>query len=301
MSKESPSETWEIAGRSLLVSRPDKVLWPAAGLTKGQMLRYYETVAPYLLPHCQDRPVTLRIFPDGIEGPSYYRRDAPEPAPEWLRTADYRPATSERIIQLPLIDDAAGLIRLAEGGATEFHLWGSRVPDLQHPDVAIFDLDPGAQATFADVLNAASDVRDALQALGLEGYAKTSGGRGVHVYMPLNPGQEFEAVRAWVRGMAEQLQAAHPGRIAVAHGATHRGAVVTVDHAQNSIGRNTAAVYTLRGQPGAPVSTPLTWEEVDRGDVRPGDFTWQTVPPRLAEMGDLFRPVLQGGQSLPGH
>jgi len=138
-----------------------------------------------------------------------------------------------------------------------------------------------------------------LERLGLRGYPKTSGGQGLHVYVPLAAGHGFGEVRAWVKGVAEQLATAHPERIAVAHGATHRGQQVTVGHAQNSIGRNTAGVYTLRARPGAPVSTPLTWQETEAGKIRPDDWTLRTIPHRVMQMGDLFAPVLQGAQSLP--
>jgi bifunctional non-homologous end joining protein LigD len=293
------SQSWEVEGRLVLVSHPTKVLWSDGGITKEQMLRYYEAIAPFALPHFKDRPVTVRIFPEGTAGPSYYRRDMPEGAPLWIRYVDYRPETTERTIQLPLIDDAAGLLWFAQAGATEFHLWASRAPLLSEPDMAIFDLDPGDRASFADVLQAALHLRQALERLGLRGYPKTSGGRGLHVYIPLAAGHSFEQVRAWVKGLAEQLAAAYPERIALAHGATHRGQQVTVDHAQNSIGRNTAGVYTVRARPGAPVSTPLTWDEVEAGDVRPLDLTLHTVGQRLRARGDLFAAVLNGDQRLP--
>jgi len=289
------SETWQMSGRSVPVSNLDKPFWPEDGLTKGDMLRYYQAVAPTMLPYFKDRPVTLRVFPDGIHGFSYYRRDLPENAPEWLRSVDYHPKTSEDVIQLLLIDDAAGLVWLANQGSIEFHLWASRASDLAQPDRVIFDLDPGDEATFALVLQSALHLREALARLGLQGYAKTSGCRGLHVYLPLAPGHTFDAVRAKVKTLAKQLAAAHPDLIAVAHGTTHRGRQVTIDHAQNSIGRNTAAPYILRAHPGAPVSTPLTWDEVEAGQVRPSDLTLRVVPQRLQQVGDLFAPVLQGG------
>jgi len=293
------SGAWQIEGRSISVSNLEKVFWPEDGLSKEDMLRYYLSIAPVILPYLKDRPATLRIFPDGIHGFSYYRRDRPENAPLWLRSVDYRPENSERVIQLPLIDDAAGLVWLANEGSIELHLWGSRAPNLAEPDQVIFDLDPGDEATFANVLRAALQLREALEQLGLQGYPKTSGGRGLHVYLPLVPVYTFNAVRAWVRTLTEQLVAAYPDLIAVAHGATHRGHQVTVDHAQNSIGRNTAAPYTLRARPNAPVSTPLTWNEVEVGQVRPSDLTLRVLPQRLRQMGDLFAPVLQGSQYLP--
>jgi bifunctional non-homologous end joining protein LigD len=295
----APSKTWQVAGRSVPVSHLDKPFWPEDGLTKGDMLRYYLSVASVILPYFKDRPVTLRIFPDGIHGFSYYRRDLPDNAPAWLCSVDYQPETSKSVIQLPLIDDEAGLVWLANQGSIEFHLWGSRTLNLGQPDMAIFDLDPGDEASFADVLQAALRLRDALERLGLQGYPKTSGGRGLHVYLPLAPGHTFDAVRAWVKALAEQLAATYPDLIAVAHGATHRGRQVTIDHAQNSIGRNTAAPYTLRAQPGAPVSTPLTWSEVEDGQIHPSDLTLRVLSQRLRQMGDLFAPVLQGGQLLP--
>jgi bifunctional non-homologous end joining protein LigD len=292
-------EAWQVDGRMLALSHLDKVFWPEDHLTKEDMLRYYQMVAPTMLPYLKDRPVTLRVFPDGIHGFSYYRRDAPEHAPTWLRYVDYQPATSERLIQLPLIDDAAGLLWLANEGAIEFHTWASCATNLAQPDMAILDLDPGDEATFSDVLQAALRVRDALEELHLRSYPKTSGGRGVHVYLPLEPSHTFDEVRMWVKTLAERLAVSYPELIAVAHGATHRGRQVTIDYAQNSIGRNTAAPYTLRAQPRAPVSAPLAWSEVEVGRIRPSELNLHTLPKRLQEVGDLFAPVLQGGQRLP--
>lgn len=293
------SETWRFGKHSINVSNLIKAFWPEDGYTKEDMLHYYRTVAPVMLPYLADRPVTLRVFPDGIQGFSYYRRDRPENAPSWLRSVDYHPETVQSVTRLPLIDDMAGLVWLANQASIEFHLWGSRASNLAQPDMAIFDLDPGDKATFADVLQAALRLHDALERVGLRGYPKTSGGRGLHVYLPLAPGHTFDSARAWVKALAEQLAAAHPKLIAVAHGATHRGRQVTIDHAQNSIGRNTAAPYTLRAYPGAPVSTPLTWGEVEDGRLHPSDLTLRTDPDRLERGGDIFAPVLQGDQNLP--
>jgi bifunctional non-homologous end joining protein LigD len=293
------SETWHVAGRLVPVSHLDKPFWPEDGLTKGDLLRYYRRMAPAILPYCQDRPATLRVFPDGIDGVAYYRRHLPEDAPRWMRRVPYHPTTAEHPRHYPLIDDAAGLVWLANQGSIECHLWGSKLPTLAHPDQIIFDLDPGEEAPFADVLQAALRLREALERLGMRSYPKTSGGCGLHVYLPLAPEYPFDSVRTWVKSVVEALAAAHPKRIAVAHGATHRGRQVTIDHAQNSMGRNTAAPYTLRALPGAPVSTPLTWDEVEAGQVRPADLTLHAIPERVQRMGDLFAPVLRGDQHLP--
>jgi bifunctional non-homologous end joining protein LigD len=311
--REAPAaaEEWQVGGRTVPVSNLDKVYWPEDGYTKGDMLRYYQAVAPVMLPYLKDRPVTLRVFPNGIHGFSHYRRDLPDRAPSWLRSADYRPETTEEAIQLPLVDDAAGLVWLANQGGIEFHLWPSRLPDLSQPDLVIFDLDPGDRASFGEVLQAALSLRDALQRQGVQAYAKTSGGQGMHVFIPYPlalgaPGagpvpteHTFDAVRAWVKALAEELAAAYPDLIAVAKGATHRGGQVTVDYAQNSIGRNTAAPYTLRARPGATVSAPLTWEEIEEGRVRPSDFTLRTMPGRLEQLGDIFAPVLLSPRGQP--
>lgn len=277
----------------------EKLFWPEDGLTKTDMLRYYEQVAPALLAHCRGRPVTLHVFPDGISGTSFYRRDLPENAPTWMRSVDYQPETTGRTIQLPLIHSRAGLLWFAGEGSIEFHLWPCRRPRLDRPDQAIFDLDPGEGATFADVRRAALHLRGALEQLGLRSYPKTSGGRGLHVYLPLARRYTFDVVRAWVKALAEQLAASHPRLVAVAHGATHKGRQVTIDHAQNSVGRNTAAPYTLRAYRAAPVSTPLTWDEVEVGRLVPADLTLRTVPERLQRRGDLFAGALEANQYLP--
>jgi bifunctional non-homologous end joining protein LigD len=294
---EAPRWAW---GSDILthMSHVEKLYWPAEGLTKLDMLNYYRQVAGVMLPHLADRPVTLRMYPDGIQGHDYYRRDLPDHAPSWLQSIDYAPETGSGISKL-LIDDAKALIWLADQGAIEFHPWAAKAPDLAVPDQAILDLDPGDEAGFDEVLEAAQHLYERLQRMGLQSFPKTSGGRGLHVYLPLEPGYSFANVRGWVKGMAEEMASAFPELVEVAHGATHRGRRVTIDHAQNSIGRNTAAPYTLRALPGAPASTPLTWEEVHEGRIRPLDFTLRTLPERVERVGDLFAPILKTRQRLP--
>lgn len=291
--------TWSLDGRSLRLSDLDKVYWPRDGLTKGDTLDYYRELAAVILPQFKDRPVTTRVFPDGIDGKSFYRRDAPAKRPKWLRSESYRPASGTGTTRLILIDDTAGLIWFANQGAIEFHTWMSCLPNLTEPDFAVFDLDPGEQVTFKDVLRAASFLRDHLTKIGLTGFPKTTGRQGLHVLLPLAPGHTFEGVRTWVKSTAEQLAAEHEDLIAVAHGGTHRGDHVTIDYAQNSITRNLAAPYTLRAAPGAPVSAPLSWDEVERGKVSPDQITIKTMPARLQKKGDLFASILEDRQKLP--
>jgi bifunctional non-homologous end joining protein LigD len=295
----SAGTTWNLDGQVVRVTSLDKPYWPEDGITKGDLLEYYREVAPLLLPYLAERPVTTKVFPRGIHGPAYYRRERPEKAPDWLRGAEYETATDQHRLTTLLVDDTAGLIWLANGGAIEIHLWGARLPDLSEPDLVVFDLDPGDEATWDDVLRAGRIVHERLAHLGLHGYPKTSGGQGLHVFLPLASGHTFETVRDWVRDFAEALAADHPDLIAVSHGPTHQGSHVTVDHAQNSVGRNTAAPYTVRALPGAPISTPLTWDEVHAGRVKPTDFTLRTIRDRLQKVGDLFAPVLAHDQRLP--
>jgi bifunctional non-homologous end joining protein LigD len=291
--------TWQVDGRTLEQTKLDRVLWPDDGITKGDLLDWYRAIAPVMLPHLRDRPVTLRSYPGGIDGTSHYRREIPDGAPEWIRRFPYETATNRHTIELPFIEDAAALLWFVNTGAIEIHAWPARAPELDEPDQVIFDLDPGDETDFSKVLEAARILHAALDELSLTGYAKTSGGKGLHVFLPLAPGAEFKTVRTWVKILADKLAADHPDLIATGGGATHEGRLVTIDYAQNSIGRNTAAPYPVRARPGAPVSTPVTWEEIDAGDVRPEQWTIRTVPERVGEVGDLFRGALSRDQHLP--
>ncbi len=291
--------TWQVDGQTLELTTLDRVLWPDDGVTKGDLLAYYRAIAPVMLPNLRDRPVTLRVYPGGIDGNSHDRREIQESAPEWIRRVPYETATNRHTIELPVIEDAAALLWFVNTGAIEIHLWPTRAPELDQPDLVVFDLDPGDEADFPRVLEAASILRATLDDLGLTGYAKTSGGRGLHVFLPLAPGPDFATVRTWVKTLAEHLAAAHPTLIGTGGGSTHAGELVTVDHAQNSIGRNTAAPYTVRARPGAPVSTPVTWDEVTSGDLRPEQWTIETVPERVDAVGDLFAGALDRVQTLP--
>ncbi|TMF45293.1 MAG: hypothetical protein E6I32_13565 [Chloroflexi bacterium] len=293
------SETWQLGSQTIQVSHLEKLYWPQTGFTKGDMLHYYRQIAPVALPYFKDRPVTLRFFPEGVIGQSYYLRNCPDSAPDWLRRAQYRPKTAAHLVSLPLIDTVAGLIWFANEGAIEFHLWSSHIPDLMQPDQAIFDLDPGDTASFTDVRQAALRLHDKLEQAGITAYPKTSGGRGLHIYVPLAAGYTFERVRSWVKAVGQQLATTYPHLIAIAQGPTHRGEHVTIDPGQNSVGRNTAAPYTLRASaPHPTISTPLTWEELDVGKIHPADLTPQVILERVQQLGDLFAPVLTTDQHI---
>ena len=276
----------------IVITHPDKPYWPGDGGTKSDMIEYYRRIGPVMLPYFRDRPVTLRLFPRGIRGPSFYRRELPASAPSWLRSVPYQTRSHPHSIDLPLVDDLDGLIYLANLGSIEFHLWASRAPHLERPDWAVFDLDPGDRVDFPAVLEAALLLREELKQRGLDGFPKTSGASGLHVYVPVREYADFDALREWVRELTQELAARHPQRIQLPRRETHSGCRISIDYRQNSIGRNTAAPYTLRALPGAPVSTPLDWDEVKKGRIRPGDFTLKTLPQRLDRLGDLFAPLL---------
>ena len=293
-------EVWKLAGLEVEVKNLDKVFWPDRGWTKGDLLRYYRTVAPYLLPYLRGRPLTLKMCPDGVAAGCYYRRKRPGHAPDWMPTVLYNPKTRTGQVPLILVENEAHLIWLVNQAAVEFHVWASSARDLGHPTWLVLDLDPGDRSRFADVLEAALWVRRELERLGLEGWPKTSGGRGVHVLVPLEPGRYTHAqVRAWAKGFALRLAERSHGLLRLPHGATHRGAGVFVDYAQNGYGRNTAAPYSVRARPGAPVSTPLGWDEVAAGGFDPASFHLGNLPARLERGGDPMREMLAGGARLP--
>lgn len=277
-----------------------KTFWPKAGYTKGDLLRYYRTVAPYLVPYLRGRPLTLKLCPDGVSAGCYYRRKLPGYAPGWFPKVLYNPKTKSGQVPLILVENEAHLIWLANQAAVEFHVWASTEPDLAHPTWLVLDLDPGDATDFGTVLEAALHVRAELARIGLTGWPKTSGGRGIHVLVPLETGRYTHAqVRAWAKAFALRLAERSRGLLRLPHGATHLGEGVFVDYAQNGYGRNTAAPYSVRARPGAPVSTPLTWNEVEQGGFGPADFHLGNVPGRLSEQGDLFAPVREYSQALP--
>jgi len=291
-------EQWVVEGKHLKMTHLQKVYWPEDGLTKEDMLKYYREMAAIMLPYFRARPITLHFFPRGIHGPSFYKRDLPAHAPPWLRSLEYKALTTNKLIQLPLVDDPAGLLWLANLGAIEFHLWASRMPELQRPDMAIFDLDAGPKASFSQVLEVAGLLHNYLLQKGLKSYPKTSGGSGLHLYVPIRPVYTFETVRKWVKQVATEMAGRYPKLMVVPHGRTHRAALISIDYAQNSIGRNTAAPYTLRAWKGATVSAPLSWTEVFQAKLRPTDFTLGTMPTRVKKVGDLFIDILSLKQTL---
>jgi bifunctional non-homologous end joining protein LigD len=293
-------EAWftEIGGRELRLSNLDKVFWPDEGYTKGDLIAYYHNVAELLLPHLRDRPLTMKRMPDGVAGGFFYEKNAPQSVPQWMPRC---PVPSEDakggLIDYLMVDSEAGILFVANLGCIEFHPLHSRCGTVEQPDYLFFDLDPFPPITFDDVLAVAMHVKVALDALGLVGYPKTSGATGVQIYVPIEPGYGYDQIRELVGQIGRMINRADPDRTTMLWEVRKRSGKVFIDHNMNRLGANIAAVYSMRPEPMATVSTPLTWEEVEAG-VRPQDFTIETVWDRFARVGDLFEPVRTQPQDI---
>ncbi len=279
----------------LRISNPDKLFWPKEGITKGDLLAYYRDVASVLLPHLRDRPMVMLRHPDGIEGKAFYQRRAPRYLPRWIPTFEYEDGEG-RSLRVPVVRDEATLLWMVSMGCIDLHPWCSRIDRPRRPDWVVFDLDPGEGVGMDEVVEVALLVRTLLAELGLRSYPKTSGGDGLHVLVPIARRSTYADSRHLACLVARTLAVARPKLVSPERRPARRWGVL-VDAGQNGEGRTLASVYSVRPRPGAPVSTPLTWEEVRPG-LDPKAFTMDVVRRRLLEHGDLFAPVLSDKQSL---
>jgi len=282
--------------RPLRLSNVDKPFFPDDGYTKGDLIQYYASVAPVLLPHLAGRPISMSRYPDGIEGPSFYEKRAPGHQPEWMRTVPVPSDSQGGIIDFLVADSREALMWFANMGCVEVHPFHSTSADLDRPSYAIFDFDPSEGSEWDQVVAAAKLLEIALRQLGLVGYPKLSGSRGLHVYVPLEPSHDNARVRRFVGEVGAYLAAANPDDITMEWDKPKRKGRVFVDHNRNAFGQTVASVYSVRPRPGAPVAAPLTWDEV--GTVGNGDITIANLWDRLQRYGDLFAPVLAGDQTL---
>jgi bifunctional non-homologous end joining protein LigD len=285
-----------------LAGNLDRVLFPDDGITKGDLVAYYHAVAPVLLPHLRDRAFVLRRAPEGITRPFFFAKDVPPFAPAWLararipaetRGSDGRPGS----LEAPVVCDEASLLWLVGIGCIDLHVTLSRVDRIQEPDSVLFDLDPSGGATFAEACAVALHVRDALAGVGLEAYVKTSGQTGLHVTVPIERGPDYARTRAFAHTVALAVERVHPA-LATTVPATRRRRGVLIDWRQNHVGASIATAYSVRPVPGAPVSCPLTWDEVEAG-LDPAGLTMAAVQERVARLGDLYAPTLGAGQQFP--
>ncbi|MFN0153476.1 MAG: DNA ligase D [Gaiella sp.] len=285
--------------RTLRLSNLDKPFWPEEGITKGDLLAYYRDIAPVLVPHLKGRPFTMKRYPDGWQGKHFFQKQAPSHMPEWIRRVSIPASTRDgekRTIDYAVLDDDLALLWAVGMGCIDLHAGAARADKLDRPDWVVFDLDPAEGTTFEQVVEVSLLVRELLRAVDLEGVPKTSGSRGIHVLVPVARRHTHEEARAFAEIVAGALARAHPALVTTEWARAKRHGVL-VDVNQNGQGRTTAMGYSVRPRAGAPVSTPLQWEEV-RADLDPAGFTMEAVLERVATYGDLLAPALAGGQSL---
>jgi bifunctional non-homologous end joining protein LigD len=293
----------EVDGRRLSLSNLDKVFYPVTGFTKGQVIDYYTRIAPALLPHLRGRHLTLKRYPDGVEGPFFYEKRCPRHRPEWVRTARVYSRHNEGDIDYCLVDDLATVVWLANLADLEMHTPLAYATAPKAPTVLAFDLDPGPPATIVECAEVACRVRDAFDHFGLVAFPKTSGSKGMQVYVPLNTPTTYRATKPFAQGVAQVLERRHPELIVSEMRKDLRPGKVFIDWSQNDEHKTTVSVYSLRARERPTVSTPVTWDEVE-GVLRSRDpddltFTSDEVLERVAGHGDCFAPVLELEQQLP--
>jgi bifunctional non-homologous end joining protein LigD len=284
--------------REVKLSSADRILFPDDGVTKGDLFEYYRSVAPAIVPHLRNRPFTMKRFREGLAGPSFFQKDAPKGMPSWIKTRTFRTHPREggsRLVRFPLVNDELALIWMVQMHCIDMNAWYSRIDKPHRPDFVLFDLDP-PDDDFAASVEVALLIRAALSELDLEAWPKTSGAGGMHVLVPIARRSGYEETYEFAELLSKLLEERNPGTLTTEWRKEKRRGVL-VDHRQNGWGKTIASAYSVRPKPGAPVSTPLRWEELDgRLDYR--NFTMATVRERLDRDGDLFAPVLTTPQPL---
>jgi bifunctional non-homologous end joining protein LigD len=283
--------TLTVDRREVRLTNLRKPFWPERGITKGDLIQYYADVAPVLLPHIADRAMVMKRYPHGAAGEFFFMKRAPEPRPAWIRICSIDHG-SKGIIPFPVIDDVPSLLWVINLGCIDLNQWYARCDDIDRPDYMHFDLDPGDDVRFPQVLECALIVREALETLSMKPLVKTSGSKGLHVYVPIVRGPEQGRVRELAQKIADVLAAARPKLMTSEYRRANRPkGRVLVDYNQNRWGSTLASIYSVRPTPLATVSTPITWDEVAAG-VRIEDFRLDNVRERIAEVGDVWKPLL---------
>lgn len=283
------------------ISHPDKVLFPDAGLTKADLADYYARIPDVMLRHMRDRPISMHRFPDGIDGDDFYQKSVPYYFPDWIRREKVGKGGGGTNTQL-VVDNAATLVYLANQACITPHVWLSRADQLHDPDRMVFDLDPsgdvGAVADFDAMRDAARRVRDVLEEVGLVPFVMTSGSRGLHVVVPLDRSANFDLARDFAKDVAVLLSRRHPDELTTEHRKKERGDRIFVDYLRNGYAQTTVAPYAVRALPGAPVATPLEWDELGKGDLNPRKYTMKNIFRRLAQRDDPWKGMGRRGRSL---
>ncbi|HVR41144.1 MAG TPA: non-homologous end-joining DNA ligase [Thermoanaerobaculia bacterium] len=277
--------------REVRLTNLPKVFWKKLGITKRDLLQFYADVSQWLLPHIHDRAMVMKRYPNGAEGDFFYMKRAPEPRPEWIEICEIDHG-SAGVINFPIVQDLPSLLWLINLGCIDLNPWYARCDDTDRPDFLHFDLDPGPGADFAKVSEVALRVREVLSALKIPSYAKTTGSKGIHVYVPIVRGPTQKEVWTFAKAIALELETRHPKIVTAEYRKANRPhGRVLVDYNQNAWGRTLASIYSIRPTPVASVSVPVTWEEVERG-VKIEDFRIDNAVTRLKKVGDLWKPVL---------
>lgn len=283
-----------IAGRELALTNLKKVLWPEDGITKAELIDYYTRMAPFMIPYLRARPLVMTRYPNGIHGKWFYNKDAPESTPDWIPTWPFE-IENGRVLQFLRAEEPATLAFVANLGAIELHPWLSRCGTPDNPDWAVIDLDPSEGNTFDDVLVLARLVRQILAAVRIEGFPKLSGATGIHIYCPCGPGYSYHDTAGFCETIGRVLLKVYPQKVTLERVVSKRTGKVYVDYLQNRRGQTITAVYGVRPHPGAPVSVPVTWGELEAGPPR---CTIRTMWQRIEAVGDLFTPILTMTQDL---
>ena len=294
--KKTITRSTKRAESEVAITHPDKVLFPANGITKQDLADYYAMIAPHMLPHIVGRPVTLERFPRGIGEQGIFQKNVVKGFPEWLERVEV--AKKDGSVHHPVVRDARGLLWLANQNSITPHVWTSRAPQIMKPDVVIFDLDPSADDN-RRLCDAALLLRTMLTELGAQSWVKTSGSKGLHIAVPLDGKSDYGKVARFAHRVGEQLVERDPGNLTREFYKKDRGGRILIDTGRNEYSATFAAAYAVRPRPGAPVSAPCRWEEVERCAITPTSFTLHNMATRVREVGDLWSDLPESPQRLP--
>jgi bifunctional non-homologous end joining protein LigD len=278
-----------------MITHPEKILFPGDEITKGELASYYEMIAPVMLPHLRRRPITMERFHRGIAAPGFFQKDVSKGFPDWLVRVEV--PKKDGTVHHPIANDTRSLLWLANQNSITIHVWPSRTPNLYNPDICIFDLDPSNDA-LEPLRAAALNLRDLLAELGLPSWIKTSGSKGFHIAVPLDGKSDFATVARFAHAVGTIMVTRYPEKLTQEFHKVDRGGRILVDTGRNGYSATYAATYTVRARPGAPVSAPCTWEELERGEVGPKTFALRTMGQRIADVGDLWVDLLRKKRSL---
>jgi len=279
-----------------MITHPEKILFPDVGITKVELASYYESIAPVMLPHLRRRPITMERFHRGIGSPGFFQKDVSKGFPDWLERVEV--PKHGGTVHHPIANDTRSLLWLANQNSITIHVWPSRTPNLYNPDICIFDLDPSKEDEPETLASAALNLRDLLVELGLPSWIKTSGSKGFHIAVPLDGKSDFSTVAQFAHVVGRVLVQRDPEHLTQEFAKVDRGGRILVDTGRNGYSATYAATYTVRAKPGAPVSAPCTWEELEKGEVGPQTFTLRTMAQRISAVGDLWSDMLKKKRSL---